>query len=72
MLFKSFLINDFLRLFLLIFGQNKYISLRRYRTNFFHKTDTLKQSSKTYSFVYSKVYLIKATSKILLRFTKTI
>ena len=37
---RSFLLNDFLESFLLIFGQNKYTNPRRYWTVVFHKTDS--------------------------------
>ena len=33
------LMNDFLESFLLVFGENKYTNLKRYRTTFCCKTD---------------------------------
>ena len=49
MLSKSFLMNDFLESFLVMFGKNKYTNLRRHWTIFFcHKTD-----SKNDSFEYN-------------------
>ena len=65
--------NDFLESFLLILGQNKYIKLRKCQ-QFFFSQNILKslKSIKTYNFVYSKVYLIKATSEILLPLAKTL
>ena len=70
MLSSGFLLNGFLESCLLIFGKNKYINLRRYWTIFFH--DQSLKISKIYSFVYNKVYLVKAASETFLPFTKNI
>ena len=74
MLSRRFLMNDFLESFSLIFGQNKDINLTRYGIIFFYKSNfSLKKvASIISSFMYNKVCLIKATSKILLPFTKKI
>ena len=51
MLSRSFLMNDFLESFLLIFGKNKYTNLKRYIEQFFvtKQIQSLK-GSKNYSF----------------------
>ena len=44
MLSKSFLMNDFLESFLVMFGKNKYTNLRRHWTIFFVTKQILKMT----------------------------